>query len=202
MTKINTAWFKARLKDKGMSQRKLAKMLELDPASVSLTLRGKRELKMEEAVAVATLLGQPLDEVLLHAGVRPPKEGKYMVKVGGSIDGTGTVHLNGARGERLVIAPPGLPESACALRYQTAMSTAEVMDGWIAYAAPGGSVDPSAIGRLCLVQVGNKGPLVLGVVMRGYSTGVFNVLPWVPGGVMLEGVMLDAATPVLWVKTS
>ena len=202
MPKINTAWFRARLADKKISQRKLAKLLELDPAAISYTLRGMREMKMAEAVAIATLIGQPLDEVLLHAGVRPPKEGKYMVRIGGWIDSHGTVHIGTAKGEKLVVAPPGLPEDCVALRYQVGRTSAEGMDGWIVYAATGRAIDPTALGRLSIVQVANKGPLVIGMAARGYSVGSYNVLPWVPGGLALEDVMLDSASPVLWVKTA
>jgi len=35
-----------------LSQRKLAKLLDLDPAAVSLMLRGRRKMTAEEAAAI------------------------------------------------------------------------------------------------------------------------------------------------------
>jgi transcriptional regulator with XRE-family HTH domain len=199
LEKINTAWFKDRLADKKISQRKLARLLDLDPAGVSYMLRGLRAMKLEEAAAIATLLGQPLDEVLRHAGVPPPKEGKYMIRVGGHIDATGVVHIGSSKGERLIVAPPGLPEDAIALRFQTSVSAAMMMNGWVVYSASPGARKGEA-GSLCVAQI-IRGPMVLGLLERGYGAGLWNVLPWVPGGVALEGVMLEHCAPVLWIKT-
>lgn len=199
LQKINTAWFKDRLADKKISQRKLAKLLDLDPAAVSYMFKGTRAMKLDEAAAIATLLGQPLDEILRHAGVVPPKEGKYMIRVGGFIDSAGHVHIGGAKGERLIVAPPGLPEDALALRFQTSISAATMMNGWIVYAA-GASTRRLEPGCLCIAQVSNRGPLVVGLIERGYSNGTWNVLPWVPGGQAMEGVGVESASPVLWVK--
>jgi hypothetical protein len=201
--KINTAWFRERLADKKISQRKLAKLMELDPAAISYMLRGLRRMTIDEAIAIATIIGRPHEEVLMHAGVRHlPSAGKNMVRVVGWVDGQGLVHLGAVKGMKLVVAPPGLPEDAIALRYQTSISAAETMDGWIVYTTAGHAVNGGAIGRLSIAQVANKGPLVVGMVSRGYSAGTYNVLPWVPGGLVLEDVILESASPVLWVKTA
>ncbi|NDC87109.1 MAG: XRE family transcriptional regulator, partial [Betaproteobacteria bacterium] len=53
---LDTDWFRDRLKERKLSQRGLAKLLELDPGALSLTLRGLRKLTTEEAHAIATVL--------------------------------------------------------------------------------------------------------------------------------------------------
>lgn len=68
---IDTGWFQGRLADKRLSQRQLAKRMGLDPAAVSLMLRGKRKMSAAEAADIAVLLGVSADEVLLHAGSVP-----------------------------------------------------------------------------------------------------------------------------------
>ncbi len=67
--KIDTRWFQDRLADRQVSQRKLASMLNLDPAAVSLMVRGKRKMSAAEAAEVARVLNVSVDEVLARAGI-------------------------------------------------------------------------------------------------------------------------------------
>ena len=76
MKPIDTQWFKAVLAYKKISQRQLAFKMGMDPASMSLMLRGKRPMRMIEAEKMSAILAVPLDEILFHAGLRglgPPK---------------------------------------------------------------------------------------------------------------------------------
>lgn len=68
---IDTRWFQNQLADKRLSQRQLAKRMDLDPAAVSLMLRGKRKMTANEAVEIANMLGVSADEVLMRAGSAP-----------------------------------------------------------------------------------------------------------------------------------
>jgi transcriptional regulator with XRE-family HTH domain len=68
---IDTRWFQNQLADKRLSQRQLAKRLSLDPAAVSLMLRGKRKMSASEAAEIAAQLGVSADEVLMRAGSSP-----------------------------------------------------------------------------------------------------------------------------------
>lgn len=68
---VDRRWFQDRLADKRLSQRKLARHLHIDPAAVSLMLRGKRKMTAAEAAEVARLLGVSVDEVVLRAGCVP-----------------------------------------------------------------------------------------------------------------------------------
>ena len=65
---VDTRWFQNRLADKRLSQRKLASHLHLDPAAVSLMIRGKRKISAAEAAEIARLLGVTVEEVLMRAG--------------------------------------------------------------------------------------------------------------------------------------
>lgn len=66
--RTDTRWFRERLSDAQLSQRKLAQHLHLDPAAVSLMLRGKRKMSTKEATELAKLLRVPVQEVVLRAG--------------------------------------------------------------------------------------------------------------------------------------
>ena len=66
---IDTHWFKDRIADKRLSQRKLASLMGLDPGALSLALNGKRKMSAAEASDIARLLDVDVTEVLTHAGV-------------------------------------------------------------------------------------------------------------------------------------
>ena len=106
---VNTKWFQDRLADQRMSQRGLARAMGLDPAAISLTLRGKREMKIAEAAAIARLLGVPADEVMEQAGVLVASKGKT-ISVCSFMDATAEVH---AVADEMTIPHPGgdLPEA-------------------------------------------------------------------------------------------
>ena len=70
MKPIDTGWFKGLLADRQISQRQLAFRMDMDPASMSLMLRGKRKMKFDEAEKLSKFLRVRVDEVLYHAGVR------------------------------------------------------------------------------------------------------------------------------------
>lgn len=66
---VDTRWFQNRLADKRISQRHLATVLSLDPAAVSLMLRGKRKMSAAEAAEVSRVLNVDVEEVLRRAGI-------------------------------------------------------------------------------------------------------------------------------------
>lgn len=53
---VDIHWFKQKLADKRLSQTKLAALLDLDPAAVSLIMHGKRKLSAAEAAEVSRIL--------------------------------------------------------------------------------------------------------------------------------------------------
>lgn len=66
---INTRWFQNGLADVKVSQRRLAKMMGLDPSAVTLMLQGRRAMSAAEAAMIAKVLGVPVADVLRQAGI-------------------------------------------------------------------------------------------------------------------------------------
>lgn len=66
---VDTLWFRGRLADLGVSQNELAARMGMDKATMSLLLRGYRDMGLVEADRLARELGVGLEEVLRH--VRP-----------------------------------------------------------------------------------------------------------------------------------
>jgi len=198
---IDTKWFFDRIEDKKLTHRQVAAKLEMDPASLSHMLRGNRKVQLTDAQCLAETLGVPLPEVLAAAGIDVMAGAGKSVLITGWIGDDSVVTLEKPTGPRRVPSPEGLPEGSAALRYQTAGSALELMDGWIVYYTPRQDVDAYVVGRLCVVQVAPKGPRYVRFVRRGYTRGTYNLISQLAEEKMIDSVQLAWASPVTWIKT-
>ncbi len=194
---INTRWFNAILHDRGMSQRELCRRLGLDSSAMSLTLRGKRLMKMTEAVDIARLLGVPLADVLENAGINLDSAGVRAIPVVGYIDSQLEAHIDwNAKGDRISV-PSELPENAVALVAKCTGGPSYLLDGWTFFIAPPAPPTADAIGRYCIV--GLQGSVTLArFVRRGYKPGFYNLVTMV--GVDIENASIEWASPILLIK--
>jgi transcriptional regulator with XRE-family HTH domain len=196
---IDTRFFRNLLTDRGISQRGLAKKLGLDAAAVSLMFRGKRRMQMHEAADVARLLGVSLDEVLAHAGIRPPRSdadfADLMIPLVYWMDGNGEMHALDP-GERIEIKS-ALPDDVVACQCRTAMSSIEHMDRWLLiFRAPASrGVQPDAVGRYSVMRL-QGGVMTAGYLRPGYRTGTYAV----HGPMNLLDAQVEWAAPVLLIQ--
>jgi plasmid maintenance system antidote protein VapI len=206
--KLNQQWLRRHLELNKISQRYLAKQLQVLPSAITKMVKGERRLQMDEALELARLFRVPLDEVLTQAGIDVRvSSSKDMVEVSGSLDETLTVRLGEALGPKRVAnpLPPNERNGVCVLRVQTAGSHFDGIDGALVYYRPqAGVVHPDAVGRLCIVTVGQDSShpgerSMLRVVKRGYQAGYVN-LTSLDGRPMEAEVKLLEAWPVIWMK--
>jgi transcriptional regulator with XRE-family HTH domain len=193
MMPIDTDWFTNRLAERGLSQRGLAKLMGLDPAAVSLMLRGKRRMTVEEASQLAVLLQSTSTEVLEAAGV--PVTGGDRVRVAAILQVSGHVELVAEGLHDTVEAPPGIPVDAMAIQSRTG----GLDDGWLYFTSAGHAKPESVLGQLALVAIRDNG-LLLAHVRRGYRKGAYNLVD--VAGRALQSVELAWASPVFWVRTN
>lgn len=199
--KPNYKWFADLMRDNQISQRELARRLELDPGGLNRRLKGKARLKLEEAAQIAKLLHVPVDDVLVNAGVpiaehtRPQGEGVPLI---GWIDSEMGVHIERVAGLKTVEAPPVPIAGLKALRFQTSMSQADAYDGAVAYYRPASGVPQDAIGKLCVVTT-DEGVQLVRVVRPGYQKGRYNLVNAI-NGTRTDDVVLESAAPVVWMK--
>lgn len=191
---VDTQWFKDRLAEKRLSQRGLARNLGLDAAAISLTLRGRREMKLSEAASIAMLLGTPVEEVLTHAGVRSGSSGAR-VNVSAVIDEHQEVVSISPSESFEVAVPPGLPPDCMAIQCRTAGTALAYKDGWIFFTRTPSNISPDAVGRFSYVRMKN-GLATLAQVARGYRPGRYNLI----GPASADNVELDFAEPVLLIQ--
>ena len=196
---VNVEWFKQRIADCNLSQRKIAKKMKMDPASFSLKLQGKRPLRLREAGELAEILGVPLDQVARYAGLRIPKDTDMTnaVPIAGWVDTNGEVRMEAIDGPAEVPRPAEVSKGALALRIRDGGP----LDGWVAYYVPGDRVDPDAVSRWSVAKVAD-GPLYLRVLTRGYDFGKWTLQPLRPiaATARVENVTVEWARPVQWIR--
>ena len=69
---IDQNWFIGRMKDAGLSQRKLSTMFSNSPGTMSAILLGNRNLQLEEVPVVAQALGVTVEELMRRLGISIP----------------------------------------------------------------------------------------------------------------------------------
>jgi transcriptional regulator with XRE-family HTH domain len=196
---VNEKWFRDRITDRGTSARQVAHQMGLDPAAMSLMLRGKRGMSPQEAADLSQILGVSYEDVLKHAGIALPTDSKKMVPVVGVVDDAGLVSAT-VSGPRRVERSVGTRDDMAALRIQVPN---DPTDGWTAFYVPSGRLEPDAVGRLAVVQARGKGaPRYLGVLQKGYERDKWSLVPLRVGvaGARVDGVAVEWAAPVLWIR--
>jgi transcriptional regulator with XRE-family HTH domain len=160
---INTSWFRERLLAKNLSQRKLAKLLGLDPSAVSLSLRGMRELSSDEASRLAAILDVSVTEVLRQAGVRVNDDVRSVEVSFYLNDNSELVELT--REERWTeLAPSDLPLGGIAAQIRT---VGGIFDRCVVFfGAPNADLS-NTLDSLCAAQF-RDGTKRVGKLSRGY----------------------------------
>lgn len=192
---MNTLWFKGQLKDKHLSQRGLAKLLSLDNSAVSLMLRGKRRMTLQEAHRIAEILGVATTEVMREAGIAVEDDIRR-VPVAAVADGEGGIKLLAARTHDKVTAPADVPSDAYAVQVR---SPGNPKDGWVFYVSAGQQDPRERIDTLCLVAM-HDGSQTLAYVRRGYRKDTFNLIALTDHGKLMQDSIVSWVSPVLWIR--
>lgn len=189
---IDSRWFKDKLRDRELPQRKLAKMLGLGTSAVSLMLSGKRRITIEEAADLSRLLGLPMDEVLEHAGVQPGEPAKSVPLVG-EVDAEGELHPVKA-GKRVPLKLT-LPQNTVAVTCKDQNAPGY---GWFWFFEPRTGVDADCVGRLCITEL-KTGQRYLRFLKPAKERGNYDLQGWF--SVTVNNVKVKTASPILWIKT-
>ena len=195
MYTMDTGWFRDLLAARKISQRTLAKMMEMDHSAVSLLLRGKRRMQPEEAHFLAQALGVKTTEVLRRAGVAV-RDDVQQVPITSFIDCDGDVVLLPDKTHDSVAGPADCPKGTYAVQVRC---HSDPTDGWLVFTSPTQTEAKNQLDKLCLVAM-KSGKSTLAVLRRGYRTGTFNLISW-PSRSMQSDVTIAWASPVLWIKS-
>lgn len=188
MPTVDKTWFQDRIRDKDLSQRRLAKLMDLDPAAMSLMLSGRRKISSEEANTLAFHLGVSVHDVLTHAGIEPHRQNNTDIK--GRITANGTVVSSRRKKTESVVEYPNAKAIICE-------DEESPYYGWTLYYEPRAGVDADTISHLCLIS--NGGAEYVARVLPGNRRGVYN-LRFIDGETK-ENLHIHCASPVILIKT-
>jgi transcriptional regulator with XRE-family HTH domain len=195
--KVDKRWFQDRMADADVTQRRVAEELGIDPSAMTNLLNGKRNPRVEEVLIMAKTLRVSKEAVLAHMGLQSSAAvpGESSTPVIGWVDDDGVLHEGKVEGPTNMPTPPGVPDGAVAVRYQTGGS----FDGWVAFFVPSEYVRPEAFTRLSVVTL-KDGAKKLRIVRQGYEEGSFRLTTLAAPNGPAESAVLIAAAPVLWLK--
>lgn len=191
----DTRWFQDRLAERDLSQRQLAKLMGLDPAAISLALRGRRKVTVAEAAQLAVLLDVSTSDVMEHFGIKPPATSR--VKLIGFVAAGGKVVFAAKGTHQLVDAPDQVTPETAAVQFRSTGTDLERMDGQVWYFDHLKGNPINHVNSWCLVAI-KAGDAMLAQVRRGYLRGTYNLVT--VGGRMLENQEVAWASPLTWCR--
>jgi len=191
---MDTTWFRDKLKDKKLSQRGLAKLIELDPAAVSLMFRGMRKMTPHEAHQISMILGVPILEIMRRAGI-DVTEDMRKAPIAAHMDSDGNIIAMPVGTHDTATSPGDCPVGTYAVQVRAHNS---VKDGWLLFVTPAQGEAGAHLDQLCSCAT-KAGKQLMGVVRRGYRRGTQNLIMW-PSNETIFDADLAWVSPVLWIK--
>lgn len=174
----NKKFFEDLLRDRRMSLRQLSKRLDILPSQISLTFNGKRRMQISEAVRIAQILGAPLNEVMLNAGIEEVRTDRNRVTITGYMNGEYEVIPADPGTVERTLLPDGLPADSRAIQCRTAGTPVAFTDGWMLFS--NGKQDPEELlGTFCVAKI-QGGSEVIGTLSKGYELGTYTLHGPVP----------------------
>lgn len=194
---IDEQWFKDKLIEKKLSLRAVAKLMDLHPSTMSLMIRGMRQIHHDDAVKLGDILHVPVVEIFRRAGA-PIKDEQRSIKVRAYCDEEGDYRpIDDAIADKF-IAPYDTPTNAYALQIRTGRKH----DGWMLIVA--GTKHPAehCVGKMCVYCM-EDGTIHVGMMRRGYKEGTYNVTNEMCGNNRpnsYQNVKLAWCQEVIWIK--
>lgn len=190
-------WLVDALKDKGLTQREAAKMLELKVASLNRSLAGGRRWQLTELLTFAEIVGKPFNAVMQRAGYKVPQP---VVPVTYEIAGDRTLAPMIMGSPKYVPAPSEADSSTTAAVFATRKSELNAYNGGYIFFRPAHEVLAEAVGRLSIVALeGHRLPLLATIERLGLDA--YEVTPF-QSTEALQHHKVTAAAPVLWMRTA
>jgi transcriptional regulator with XRE-family HTH domain len=166
---VNADWFRQQLALRRLSQRKLARFLELDPSAITLTLKGKRRMQLDEASRIAVFLGVPVEQVLKNAGLALEQNQPRLVALYGAVNRDSQIEF--FDDQTTVEVPPALPSAVVAV---VVMNHDSLIHRALAYFLLEDSINPGAIGRLSIARL-RDGRMFFSRIEPGSRSGLYNL---------------------------
>lgn len=198
-TSIDHGWLMSRLAELNMTQRNVADRTGINRSTVNRLFKGDRDWKSHHIREIADIMQVTTNELMIHIGAKPLKASPDSLALVGIADEKGAIAPPKAGQPRRAERPDKneFTSRTAAVRVQ---APGRAWDGWICYFVPAERIALESVGRLCVVELKNKGGKWLGTLQRGYSAAVWNLFH-LDGSAIAEGVDVLSASPVVWIRT-
>lgn len=192
---VDREWFQAKLDERNMSMRALAKLMNVDPSTVSMMVRGLRGMSMANAQRMAAIFSCTTNEIYKRAGL-PLEDETRTIQVSMYMDKECNLHEIPVEARDEIAAPYDTSSNAYAIQHRTG----ELHDGWLAIVEGGKYPPEKCLGGLS-VYCDDKGKIGIGIIRRGYKADRFNITHNVVFREREESDLdLLWASPVVWIK--
>lgn len=192
---VDREWFQDRLDERNMSMRSLAKLMDVDPSTVSLMIRGLRGLNQDNAKKMADIFCCSTNEIYKRAGL-PIEDEARLIEVSMYVDRNNTIHEIPEEARDRITAPFDTSMNAFAVQHRTG----ELHDGWMLI-VDGSKLPPSKCVGSMSVFCDHNGRMGAGVIRKGYKADRFNVTHNIIAPEQSDSDLdLLWASPVLWIK--
>lgn len=193
---LDRDWFLNKMDENKFTVRGLAKLMDRDPSSVSLMLRGIRAITPDESVLLGDLFNVTPQEILKRAGAALPDESRT-IKITAYTNGGGLLHDIDPAAQDVYKAPYDTPVNAYAVQARNG----GLIDGWV-FIVDGLKRKPDElIGSGYCVFCDSVGERHSGFIRKGYKSGTYNVTINLVNNVHTrENVELTWASEILWIK--
>lgn len=174
---VNKRFFDDIMSDRRISLRSVAREMEISPSQLSRTLTGHRRMQLTEAVRLGQILGVPLAEVMINAGIEEAKTAGRRCSIVGHILEDGFVHLTEEGAIERITLPDGVPdEDVFAIQFRTSDTALSFADGWVMFfESPRDPVDSLGVFALCKLEDGSQ---IVATIRRGYAMGTYNLFSY------------------------
>lgn len=197
--KPDRTWILQQFKSRGLTQKDVAEQMDVDPATLSYTIKGDRKLNLNDLKALSEILRLPAAEIMHRWGYdmrleNPTVPLRFYVR--------DDMLLEPAPEPcNLIPAPPGLATDSYAVQVRTTEHPNSYLNGMMCFIPAGIYEIPHAIGQL-VVATTTQGQDFFGELSRGYSAGgasTYN-LTHPLSKVIKADLLLERVQPVSWMK--
>jgi hypothetical protein len=189
-------WMLEQFKRRGLAQKEVAAMMDIDPATLSYTLKGERKLNLGELKQLSDILKMPTTEIMARWGYPAKAENRMAPLKCLAMDDCAIVPVPEPYG--LVPTPPGLASDSWALRVRSTDFSHSYWSNMICFVSVGSLELYRCLGQLVVAHDESGKPL-FGELSRGTEEGSFTLTHPLSKQQRAD-IRLSSATPIDWFR--
>ncbi|NUX58689.1 helix-turn-helix domain-containing protein [Paraburkholderia youngii] len=193
---VDRTWVLEQFKRRSLTQKDVAELMDIDPATLTYTLKGQRKLNLGELKKLSDIIQVPTAEIMARWGYPPRLESPHVPLTAYAMDDCHVVEA--AKPFSLIPAPPGLPTDSFAIRVRSTDFPNSYWSNMICFVSVGSLDLHHCIGQIVFARVDPGKPL-FGELSRGTEDGRYTLTHPLSKRQLVD-LPLTMATPIDWFK--